>query len=36
MTALTLLLALSAPVPADDKIDFTWKLAKGDVLYVTL
>lgn len=36
MTALTLLLALSAPVPTDDKIDFTWKLAKGDVFYVTL
>ena len=39
MTPLAILLAvsaLSAPVPKDDKIDFTWKLAKGDVFYVTL
>ncbi len=47
MTPLTLLLAVQlwvatpptpppAPVPTDEKIDFTWKLAKGDVFYVTL
>lgn len=39
MTPLALLLAastLSAPVPKDEKIDFTWKLSKGDVFYVTL
>jgi hypothetical protein len=39
MTLLALLLAasaMSAPVPKDDKVDFTWKLQKGDVFYVTL
>lgn len=39
MTPLALLLAasaVSAPVPKDEKIDFTWKLTKGDVFYVTL
>lgn len=39
MTPLALLLAvsaMSAPVPKDEKTDFTWKLTKGDVFYVTL
>lgn len=38
LALLTLLAAgaVAAPVPKDEKIEFAWKLKKGDVFYVTL
>lgn len=35
MTPLALLLAVAAPVPKEEKVDFTWRFTKGDVFYLT-